>query len=282
MALFPLTQFDFPNCTQFDSDLREILAMYKALVKEYGTIIDALNEDHEAFEEIKNEFEALKKEVEEFETLLDEKVQSAVSTALDAYIVIIDGKLDAVNNRVDALSDQIAAFAQILNGYDYIIETKIIEKIAPLKVEIAELSRRIDEIEFELPRVYNLVRGYETDLVPLIYDVYDATRDHANTALEFDSAGLTAGEFDNLEYTAYYWDVNGHTALYPCGLAINPFTGQPEDLNSILERLAQVATGNACIMAGEFDELELTCDEFEAYQITAQQYDFNSKNILSA
>ena len=282
MALFPLTQFDFPNCTAYDSDLREILRMYKLLVKEYGVLVDAINEDHADIEQIKKDFAKLEKLVNNFEKLINEAVEIAVSAALEPYMESIDIKLAAMNDQVSALHTEVNAFARTLDNIGYLIDIKFAEKIAPVLVNIAEINRRIDELEFELPTVYNIVKGCESDLVPLIYDVYDATRDHGYTAIQFDDAGKTTKELDDLEISALDWDVNGYSILYPTGYARNPFTGQMEELNAILEELAQAATGNACITASDYDAKELTAEEFEAYQITAQQYDFYSNNLLSA
>ena len=282
MALFPMTQFDFPNCSAYDSDLRELLAMYEKLVAEYGLIIEALNTTHEEYESLLRDFAALKKEVDDFERVLDQKIDEGIAGAMESYIESVDLRIATINAKVDGLSDEIRAFSRIVDGIDFLIGAEVSAKIAPILVEIAEINRRIDEIILELPDVYNIVRGYETELVTLVYDIYDATRDHAYTALQFDTSGRTASKLDNMEYNAITWDVNGYSILYPCSYAINPFTGQSQELNAILEQIAQAATGDACITAGDYDLKELTADGFEAYQLTAQQYDFYSNNLLSA
>lgn len=286
MALFPLTQFDFPNVSNYDSDLREIIAMCKTLVNDYNTLVDGLNELSDGYSELKADFDKLEKLVTEFEKEIDEKVAAAVA----AFKHDVDAEIKALKDYVDEnvaiirelTNDIISRLNDLLqNAYDY-TDLQVEIAVQKFNVELAEVNRRIDELIFELPDAYNITKGYETDLIELIYDIYDATRDHAYTARQFDTAGKTATELDALDKTAYEFDTNGYDILYVVGLVINPYTGEYDDINEVLSEIAQAAAGDYAINATEYDALEIDATTFEAYLMTAYIYDFYAKQILIA
>ena len=135
-------------------------------------------------------------------------------------------------------------------------------------------------MQWELPEVYNIIKGVKTDLVTLIYDVYDACRDNAMTAYEFDVYGLTAGEFDALNLTALEFDTQAKAILLN-GKCRNPFTGELDTVCNIIADLAQHTTDQN-ITAAEFDAAELTADEFNALNLTAYMFDFYAKQFINA
>ena len=293
MSLFPLTQFDFPNVSNYDSDLRQILAIVKRLIDDYDTLvasIDTLTNGYNdllaQFDTVKKDFAALEKVVEDFENEIDEKVAAAIAVWSDDYI-------QRINQLTQYVHDEVALFADLTNNvlnefqtlvsaaYDY-ADMKDAQIVEQFNVEFAEVNRRIDDLVFELPAVYNITKGYETSFVELVYDVYDATRDHAYTARTFDAAGLTAAQFDALDETAYVLDTKGHEILYPAGLVNNPYTGLKEPIDSVLEQIAQNAAGDYAITATEFDALELTATAYDAYDLSAYMFDMYAKNFLVA
>ena len=66
----------------------------------------------------------------------------------------------------------------------------------------------------------------------------------------------------------------GATIIY------NPTTGQQDTVQDVINDLYQL-TNKDGITAGEFDALELTCSGFEAYDLTAYEFDSQSKVLLS-
>lgn len=293
MALFPLTQFDFPNVSNYDSDLREILAIVKKLIDDYNTLVAGINDLNDGYEEVlrqfnivKADFAKLEQTVADFENEIDEKVAAAIAVWSDDYI-------QRINQLTQYVHDEVALFSDLANGiveefntlvsaaYDY-ADMKDAQIVKQFNVELAEVNERIDELVFELPDVYNITKGYETSFVELVYDVYDATRDHAYTARNFDARGLTAAEFDALNETAYVLDTRGHEILYPVGLVNNPYTGEKEPIDYVLEQIAQAAAGDNAITATEFDALDLSATEFDAKNLTAYMFDMYAKQLLTA
>ena len=59
----------------------------------------------------------------------------------------------------------------------------------------------------------------------------------------------------------------------------NPFTGQSESIQNVINMLADSQRSNA-LTASEYDALAKTAAGYDAYKITAINYDFNGKSIL--
>ena len=278
MALFPLTQFDFPNVTNYDGDLRELLAYVKQLRDEYASIDDLVEKIEKEFEEVMAEVNDLKHEVETFREQIAEAVKEGIDAAMvvyDAKIVNLNERVDATNERVDNLATLISDFSDIAKAYTDSKVTSLSELFFAIT---SDLQEQIDDLQWTLPEVYNLVKGEKTDLVTLIYDVYDACRDHALTAEEYDQLGLTAKQWDDLGYTAIEYDTQAKERLL-LNQYRNPFTGQRDTLQNIIDMLAQATTDQA-ITAAEYDAAELTAEEFNALNLTAYLYDFYAKQFI--
>ena len=283
MALFPITQFDFPNVSNYDSDLREILAIVKRLIDDYDRILSSVDELTDGYAEVLREFGKVKADfaklentVDDFENEIDEKVADAMAAWSTDFITRINQLTEYVHGEVEqftALTNRIIdEFNTLVTAaYDY-ADMKDAQIVAQFNVELAEVNRRIDNLVFELPDVYNITKGYETTFVELVYDVYDATRDHAFTARSFDARGLSAAEFDAMNETAYVLDTRGNELLYPVGLVNNPYTGEKEPIDGVLEQIAQAAAGENAITATEFD----------AKNLTAYMFDMYAKQLLTA
>lgn len=62
-------------------------------------------------------------------------------------------------------------------------------------------------------------------------------------------------------------------------IAYDPTTGEYENVSTVIQNVYDSLRQNS-ISASEFDSLELTCTEFEAYDISAYNFDLNAKVIL--
>lgn len=280
MGYFPPTNYDFPNVTNYDGDLRELLLYVKQLRDNYKEIGDLAELLERQYAETIAEVERLRKEVEDFRKDIDDAVKAGIDAAMveyDAKIVTINQRIDDANARVDALSTLIADFANIAKNYT---DTEISEISALFFAITNDLQAQIDALQWELPEVYNIVKGVKTDLVTLVYDVYDACRDNALTAYDFDVMGLTATELDNLNFTAIEWDTQAKAKLLS-GKCRNPFTGEMDTVCNIIQQLA-LATTDQAITAAEYDAAELTAEEFNALNLTAYLYDFYAKQFINA
>ena len=286
MALFPMTQFDFPNVSNYDSDLREIIQIVRTLIDEYNGIVESVNELTDGFAEIKSQFEEVENQFTELSELVnnfEREIDEKIAAGLAEYMATVNRRLAELKTYIDdTIATALNTFEQLVRNVYAYSDMKDAEIVAQFNVELADINRRIDELIFELPDAYNITKGYDTDLITLIYDVYDACRDHAYTARQFDTAGKTATELDGMLETAFNLDVNGYDLLYPVNLVINPFTGEYENINPVLEELARVALGDNSITAANYDGKEISAEDFETYNMTAYMYDYFADEILAS
>lgn len=280
MGYFPPTKYDFPNVTNYDGDLRELLEYVRQLSDEYKTIDDLVAKIEKEYEETLKEVADLKAEVEDFRTQINEAVKAGIDAAMveyDAKIVTINQRIDSTNARVNELATLINDFTEIAKNYT---DGKVIALSELFFAAVSDLQEQIDNLQWELPEVYNIVKGVKTDLVTCIYDIYDATRDHAMTATEYDQQGLTAAGWDGLNWDALTYDTKSKELLM-LNQYRNPFTGERDDLQNIIDALAQATTDQA-ITAADYDAAELTAEEFNALNLTAAVYDFDAKRYIGA
>lgn len=280
MAFFPPTKYDFPNVSNYDGDLRELIEYVRGLSEEYAEIVKLAEKMESQYNDLLVKIAEVTALVEDFEQQIDAAVKAGIDAAMveyDAKIVTINERIDATNEALAALSGTVSNFYELSTSYT---DTKITALSELAFAAINYLQEQINELQWELPEVYNIVKGVKTDLVTLIYDVYDACRDNALTAYEFDVYGLTAGEFDALNFTALEFDTSAK-ALLLTGKCRNPFTGELDTVCNILADMAQHTTTEA-ITAGEFDAAELTADEFNALNLTAYLFDFYAKQFIAA
>ena len=280
MALFPLTQYDFPNVSNYDGDLRELLKYVQELSQEYGEIESLAEKLSAEYDDLIIKFNALNEEVQNFRTEIADAVKAGIDAAMieyDAKLATINGRIDATNEALNALSETVTNFHDLSKAYT---DTQIVSLSELAFAAINNLQEQIDNLQWELPEVYNIVKGYKTDLVTLIYDVYDANRVNALTAAEFDALGLTAAEFDALNLTAFEFDTEAKARLIE-NKCRNPFTGELDTICNIVADIAQHTTTEA-ITAAEFDATELTADAFNALNLTAYMFDFYAKQFIAA
>lgn len=90
MAFNPITQFDFPNSSNYDSDLREILSLVKQLKCEYDNMYNGLLELDDRFKNyITPEFEKFKIRMDG----LSAEIERTVNAAVDARMRIVDAEV---------------------------------------------------------------------------------------------------------------------------------------------------------------------------------------------
>ena len=281
MAFFPETNFDFPNVGNYDGDLREILVFVRSLSDDYKTMKDLYERLLKGFEQLDSEFKELKREVERFREEIAEAVQEAIDETMAEYreeLLLIKQRLDALAQEQANLRKLVADFSQMCNQYT---DVKIAQLSELVFAVTEDLQRQIDELRWHLPDVYNITNGLTTDLLTLVYDVYDVLRYDAITVDQFGVLGLTAAQFDAKELTAAEFDVHGYDLLIGKNTCINPFTGERDTICNIIQLMAVNITGQT-ITATEFDAAELTADEFEALDLDAYQFDFYAKLYIMA
>ena len=267
MALFPMTQYDFPNVSNFDSDLRELLHYYEQLVSAYSELVNGYQELDEAFD-------ALRKHVDNFMRNVDALVQEYVGEALEPFYQRVDN-LDAAVERLHEMDRRIISLIDEKDDALYMRLFELInDNFGQLLLITQDLQQQIDALEWELPDVYNPAAGYETSISQALMDLWDALRSGAFTAETWDAFGATASELDGIEQTALWWDTQSESFFDRSWECRNPLNGEIEPVCKILQDLASYATGNLGLTATAYDAAELDASTYEALDLTAYTYDF--------
>lgn len=282
--------FEFPNTNFYNSDLRELIAMYKKLVAEYDTI--------------KAEIDEVTKKIEEFtqyvDNIIDERINLKLKaltsrvTMLEIEMKQVEEELDNVNLRVDEIVKDIINLGIRIDQVRVELKTDIAEVYIELgkykesiddiiQIEINKLIAYIDEHVTKLDRldVLNPITGEYENIQNVLDDIVDALLSGFGlTAKEYDDLELTALQYDKLIITAIQYSVRGYLLFYRELIARmrSPFTGAIDSYENIIYSLADLHKN--CFTANEYDEKALTAQIYDDKLITAYTYDWNSKAVV--
>lgn len=125
------------------------------------------------------------------------------------------------------------------------------------------------------------LHGQIDNVQNVVYNLYSYLRYFGITALEFDSLGLTVDEFDNKELTARNFDLYGKNEILVDfnRNMFSPFTGEITPLSVVINQLANFH--KEPITAQQFDELQLTTENFDNKNLSAYQFDWEGKTLLT-
>lgn len=294
--------FEFPNTNFYDSDLRELISMYRKLVKEYDSILEQLNElktnigsivdeyldaDLGAFKAelltiINNEIAELENEIREQQKRLEDnmlKFKNDISSAVEQLRIDIDDFEAKVNNRVQTIANQIAQVYIDMSEYKH-------DMAELFELQKNELILYIQEHVAQITRLYvtNPFSGAYEDIQDVLYDIAKyVTQSYGLTAQEYDDLQLRASEYDAKRITAQNYSSRG-ILLFFKELYLkmrNPFTGLMDYYDRIIYQLADLHRG--AYTAEEYDKLLLTADDYDGLGITAYEYDWdiNPKEFLA-
>lgn len=242
-----------------------------------------------SFEQIERDFATISAQVNNLLNTMEMRIRIAIENILPGYVdsqmAPYIARLNAALAEVELLREQMSRWddqiRQLRAEYstaDDNLKIDYISRISTLRfdmiAQIMRLDDRIDHLQDELPEIYNLVKGYKTNIANCIYDVYDACRYFAYTAVQYANAGLTAQELDDMQREALELDLNGYIILYPPKKCLNPLTGERADICAILQDLALFAsqrTWTALIWDGTWEQ---DCDTIDALDITAFNFDY--------
>ena len=294
-----------------------LLTSYQKIIDEINEVVDWVNNHQIEYEEAIRRLEAIENEIgtfeqqvtEQFNTLKYEieqdfaRQKAELEAALAATEQEVAEEIERMTNEVNAA---IAAFDIRFNDLDSYIRSELVSVKLQVNEMLAQLDQRIlDNNEFifeyvenrlnqfiiDFPtligiQVYNPIKGRYTSLQMAIDDLYDVSCVEGITALEFDELDLTALEFDNLDITAREFDQHSYALLgYPDPryYMFDPFTGELNMVKNVVQKLAALHTDEDSVSCNDFDvTLDLTCDEFDATDITAFNFDWYSSTLLSA
>lgn len=104
MALYPITQYDFPNASVYDSDLREVLKITKEVYKEYNTMYTEFLRLEKQFDEyIVPNFEAFKKRMNGLSAEIDADVKAEVDAEMEEFKTQFNALYIDIHNAIRSM-----------------------------------------------------------------------------------------------------------------------------------------------------------------------------------
>lgn len=269
--------FEFPNASFYDSDLRELLAMYKKLTAEYDSILATV--------------EALNKKVDDLYNYVDAQIAEAVKKALAE----VNAKIEIINTKIATIESTLSAQDEKINNLKQYTDTRFTEErnitnstieqtrndiereIRQLTIdfsaELFELWEYVRDLSFTLPPIYNPVTGRYEAITKTVNDLWNALRVHALTVARYTADALTVDEYKTLQLTATEYATEARSIIEPPE-AVNRLAGNWTTVNNAIASAGQVGAVNS-LSAAEYASLNLTADAYAAEELTVNQYDFN-------
>ena len=305
----------YPYTDFHELNLDWLLETYQEIVDHIAILTAWMGQHKTEYEEAMIRLQAVENEIDtfehrvqaEFNRLAEEQAAAFAEQTAKLDQAIRDMELQ-VNDEIMKLREDVATaiaaftaeFRQLkadiqaeITSLRIMINQEIVRLNQTLEVNNAYIKQyvedRIDQFIDEFPNminlvpVYNPVRGAMTALQQAINDLYDVARVYGLTAEQYDSLGLTAEEYDNYELTAMEYDQYGYIKLgYPDEnwYMISPFTGQFTKVKNVVMELAHFHMDG--LTAKEYDDLELEAEEYDDKLITAFDFDWFGKDILTA
>lgn len=271
--------FEFPNASFYDSDLRELLAMYKKLVAEYDSILATV--------------ETLNKKVDDLYNYVDTQIAEAVKKALAE----VDAKIEVINEKIATINSILAAQEEKLNNLKQYTNTRFNEErnitdstieqtrkeieadihklTVEFSTELLKLWEYVQDLAFNLPPIYNPVTGRYEAIPKAVEDIWNAVRVHALTVARYSADALSVDEYKALMLTATEYAVQGRSIIEPPE-AVNRLAGNWTTVNNAIASAGQVGTVNS-LSAKEYGALSLTVDEYAEKEWTVVYYAYHSK-----
>lgn len=276
MALFPQTQYDFPNVSNYDSDLREVLHYWEQLHAMYAEILADITALTGRQDSLEADFAALSRRVDRLFADMYAAIDAGVNEKVDAALAGIRQEIRNLHAMDARILDMIESFDDQTKLY---VTAKILEATRPIEKELEAIHKEIIELQFELPDITNPAQGYRTPLYNVIINMWDALRYAGATCRDWCIANKTAGELDNMSKTALEWDLYGKHYLIKKNVYRNPMSGLLSNPGTIFQALAEFHRN--ALTAAEYAALDLTATEYAAHDLTAYEYDFNGKELLN-
>lgn len=167
------------------TDVEYLLGILKKLnevIKQVNNNTEFIDKYSGKIEEIEAEIVSLRNEMTEFEAQVNSNIQQQFATIRLELQAMIATALNQANAYTDLVAEG--------------------------------LEQDIQNIAIGQITVYDPTTGTTENLQTVIDNLYNASREEAITASEYDSLELTASDYDGFEITAFNYDQKGKTILY--------------------------------------------------------------------
>ena len=95
---------------------------------------------------------------------------------------------------------------------------------------------------------------------------------------------MTAEEYDSLGLTAYKYDFYSKRVIVidERFYMFDPFNGSFKLISSVVNELADLHKGDSAFTAEEYDALKITASRYDEANLSAYNYDWQGKLLLTA
>lgn len=285
------SQYEFPNASYYNDDLRELIRLYKDLTAIYNNLQD--------------EIQQVTDYINNFEADTNEKIKQEITIAMSLYtnrLIKVENLVAQLENSITPMQNNIAANAAAILA----LENKLNADVRKLQTQYNELVELFHEYKnsldgyidgkmtdvqnyleevvtkFDRLDVTNPVNGKFEDINVVLQDLFRViSQSYGITAIEYDLMGLTAGEYDRMRISALDYSTKGYLIFWELrqGLMRSPFTGKMTHYSNIIWMLADL---HKCgLTAKQYEDLTITAQEYDAWMINAFNYDwFGRKMVL--
>lgn len=287
-------EYEFPHTGFYNSDLRELISMYRKLIKEYDSIkqeideaIDFINNfhyiiDQEIDDKFAIEFGKLKKSIDSLIGYIDVE-NNRLKQLIDNNANNIDILFRSQDDLATDLAHQTVRLSRLYTElqdeinkcYQYCLDSReeLLAMCADCKVE---MKAYIEEVCTQMDRLFvtNPLNGKFENIQKVLNDFAEIVGSLSLTAEEYDSLQLTATQYDVKSLTAFEYDFRAiFTFWFDLYYTMrNPWTGQIGKVSDVLESI--IHSLRRTYSAEDFDALDLTAEEFDQLDMTAYYYDF--------
>lgn len=253
--------------------------------------------------------------LDEAKTYTDEKysvVETKLTEKIDTSVAIMEKEIS--DTRTQLFSD----FSNLEKNLTDSMNKKFNEQDVRFNQLEAKIEKEWLEIQKSINELYNVWELYQVIYDKKLADMYKEMQDYVDThiasitqlyvvnpltdkledinvvlkdiANAFNIYGLTAREYDNLRLTAKEYDNMGLTAMehdYRFRLKLfdrlyvsmqNPFTGFVDSISNVVNMLANLHRN--ALTCDEYDDKQLEAEVYDGLEISAYDFDFNSKALV--
>lgn len=297
---------EFPHTNYHDTDLRELIELYKKLVDEYDGTLSAINE-------VNYRLSSYESNIPHYvRFLMDEEIKKYITTCkneklqLEAQIKMLENDINDVRSKLErevrsliaddnALADEIKEyrkeFLNTLEVYDRKFSEMRLMILASsskdrqmLEKAIADMKKTVADIpKSELP-VFNPIKVENDTINGAINDIYNIAINRLGfTAIAWHKAHITAQYFKDSNISAMTYWTYGSIELGVHNMMFSPVSGRYTTVKMAVYELADfLKVGDfSKLTASEFDALNLTAKNYDDKNVKAQSYDWHGKEITN-